>query len=476
MNGESYRAVTPEIAVELAEIEGEKFLVYRDAERLEAFSHDEIPGKKWRRMPEAVVHPADTAEVSAVMKLANRERIPVTPRGAGSGLSGGAVPVYGGIVLATDRMNRILELDRANLMIVVEPGVVANEINEYVREYGLFYAGYPMSMETCYIGGNVAENAGGGKAVKYGVTSRYVLGAEVVLPDGEILELGGKLLKDVTGYNLLGLLIGSEGTLGIFTRITLKLIPLPKHQLDLLVLFSDSAGAIRAVPEMMTASGVTPTSIEYMDRLSVNTACRYLNETLPYRECGAMLLVTLDGGDREQLYAEAESFGSFLETHGAIEIYLADNPANSERLWKIRRSIPEAFSLCFPRQSGEDVVVPPAAIASVVAEFEALAVRYHLVIPCYGHAGDGNLHSRVSAPAELDAAEWEALLPKVLYELYAVVKKHGGRISGEHGIGCKRKDYMNCVVDEGYLRMLRRIKRAFDPNWILNPGKIFDQE
>ncbi len=469
-----YGAVTPAVAAELAAIVGEAYVIFNDPERLEPFSRDEVPGKHWRHMPEAVVRPVSAREVSEIIRLANRECIPVTPRGAGSGLSGGAVPVHGGIVLATDRMNRILELDEANMMIVVEPGVIANEINEYIKPYGLFYAGYPMSMETCFIGGNVAENAGGGKAVKYGVTSRYVLGAEVVMPTGEIVELGGKLLKDVTGYNLLPLLIGSEGTLGVFTKIILKLIPLPKHQIDLLALFPDSRSAIEAVPATMTASGIIPTSIEYMDESSMVAACSYLNETLPYQECGAMLLLSLDGNDLERMTDEYEALGDFLEKHGAIQIYVADNPANSERLWKIRRNIAEAFSLYFPRQSGEDVVVPPAEIAVVVAEFEELAKRYGVEIPCYGHAGDGNLHSRISAGPEWPDEKWEAVLPELLRELYAVVKKHGGRISGEHGIGCKRKAYMPCVVSEEYLELLRKIKRVFDPNNIMNPGKIFD--
>ncbi len=472
----SYRPVTPATASELAAIVGDKYLIYNDVERLEPFSRDEVPGIHYRRLPEAVVRPADAREIASVVKLANREKIPVTPRGAGSGLSGGAVPVYGGIVIATDRLNKILELDADNMMITVEPGVIANDINEFLKPHKLFYAGYPMSMETCYIGGNVAENAGGGKAVKYGVTSRYVLGAEVVLPTGEILEVGGKLLKDVTGYNLLPLLIGSEGTLGIFTRIILKLIPLPERQIDLLALFPDSIGAIRAVPAMMTGSGIIPTSIEYMDQSSVVAACRYLNETLPYQDCGAMLLVSVDGGDPELLADQAELLGDFLIRHGATDVYVADNPTDSERLWKIRRNIAEAFSLYFPRQSGEDVVVPPAALASVVEEFECLAARYGVEIPSYGHAGDGNLHSRISAADTLADEEWERILPQLLDELYAVVRRHGGRISGEHGIGCKRKDYMNRVVSEEYIELLRRIKRVFDPEWIMNPGKIFDSE
>jgi len=249
-----YRPVTPETVEELKAIVGEKYVLFGDPEKLEPYASDEVAEKHYAHMPEAAVRPASAREVADIMKLANRARVPVTPRGAGSGLSGGAVPVFGGIVMLFDRMNRILEIDRENMMIVVEPGVVTNDINDAVREHHLFYAGYPMSLETCCIGGNVAENAGGGKAVKYGVTSRYVTALEVVTPTGDILQLGGKLVKDVTGYNLIQLMIGSEGTLGIFTSITLKLMPLPTASVDLLCLFKTPEEAIAAVPTMPCCS------------------------------------------------------------------------------------------------------------------------------------------------------------------------------------------------------------------------------
>ncbi len=469
-----YARVTPAIVAELERIAGESHVLFNDAERLQAYSHDEVPGTRYRALPEAVVAPANTAEIAAIVRLANRERIPLTPRGAGSGLSGGAVPVHGGIVLRTDRLNRILEFDRDNMMITVEPGVIANDINEHIRESGLFYAGYPMSMETCFIGGNVAENAGGGKAVKYGVTARYVLGLEVVLPTGEIVELGGKLLKDVTGYNLVPLMAGSEGTLGIFTKIILKLIPRPACQADLLCLFPSGEAAIAAVPRILTEAGVTPTSIEFMDRRAFAESCRYLNESLPVDACGAMLLITVDGMRADLVAQDYERVGRFCQACGATQVYVADNPATSERIWKIRRSVPEAFSVATPLQSGEDVVVPPAAIPAVVAACGAIEAKHGVAIPCYGHAGDGNLHARVTPPADWDEARWEAALPGILTELYAAVKTAGGRISGEHGIGHKRKAYMPCVVSPEYLDLLRTLKRALDPNHILNPGKIFD--
>ena len=468
-----YNHITPQIIEELEKIVGSEYVIYGDFDKLEPYSHDEVPGAEYRHMPEAVVRPRTAQEISAIMKLANAEMIPVTPRGAGSGLSGGAVPIYGGIVLLCDRMNEILEFDAENMMITVEPGIISNEINEYLQPHGLFYAGYPMSLETCYIGGNVAENAGGGKAVKYGVTNRYVLGMEVVMPNGDIVEFGGKLIKDVTGYNMQQLMTGSEGTLCVFTKIILKLLPLPAHQVDLLCLFKDSQTAIESVSKVMTG-GIIPTSVEYIDKTAFVAACEYLNETLPYKDAGAMLLITIDGFSEQQVISEYEAVGEKCLELGAIEVYVADNPTTTERVWKIRRNIGEAYNIISRRQSGEDIVVPPSQIPQMVAKLEQLAEKYGLMIPCFGHAGDGNLHARlVSDPAWSDEY-WKELLPKVLDELYSLTAKLGGRISGEHGIGSKRKKYMSKVVSAEYLNTLRAIKTALDPNNILNPGKIFD--
>jgi len=474
LNETKYNPVTPEIVKELAAIVGEKYIIYNDAESLEAFSHDEIPGSIYRHMPEAVVRPQTAQEIAEIMKLANREIIPVTPRGAGSGLSGGAVPVHGGIVVFVDRMNKIIEIDEKNMMITLEPGVVSNDINECVKEYGLFYAGYPMSLETCYIGGNVAENAGGGKAVKYGVTSRYVLGLEVVTPTGEIVELGGKLIKNVTGYDLLQLMTGSEGTLGFFTKIILKLTPLPKAQVDLLCLFETIEQAIELVPRIITETGVTPTSIEFMDKDTVQVACDYLNETLPYENCGAMLLLTFDGSDIEQIEKDYEAVGKFIEKNDVQEIYVADNPATTERIWKIRRNIAEAYNIISTRQSGEDLVVPPAQIADLLAELQYIIKKYDIMLPCFGHAGDGNIHARIVCPPEWSDEKWEATLPEILEEVYAKTVALGGMLSGEHGIGCKRVKYINRFISEEHLNLLRMIKRGFDPNNIMNPGKVFE--
>ncbi len=468
-----YTALTIAHVEELAGIVGKANLIYDDPERLQAFSHDEAAHCQ-SVMPEAVVRPANAQEISAILRFANRHHIAVTARGAGSGLSGGAVPLYRGLVLDCSRMSRILEIDRENLTITVEPGVITSEINEMLRPYGLFYAGYPMSLETCMIAGNVAENAGGGKAVKYGVTGRYVLGLEVITAEGEIVNLGGKLVKDVSGLNLLQLMVGSEGILGIFSRIILKLLPLPKANVDLLCLFDNVETAISVVPKIITEGGIIPTAIEFMDRLSFQTACQYLNETLPCEDTRAMLLITVDGANPEQVEKEYDIIGEQCLKAGASAVYVADTKANSERIWRIRRSIAEAFKVFSPNQSLEDIVVPIAAIPAMSEAIDKLSRKYNVLIPCYGHAGDGNLHATPVMPPEWTLETWDSILPQLLHDLYQETKKLGGCISGEHGIGHKRKKYLVETVDAGFIQMMKAIKKALDPNNILNPGKIID--
>ena len=472
----SYQPVTPAIVAQLRTIVGEKYVIYDDLERLLDYAHDEVAGVEYAHMPEAAVKPATAAEISEIMLLANRERIPVTPRGAGSGLSCGAVPVYGGILLSLERLNRILEIDRENMVVVVEPGVVTNDVNEAIREYGLFYAGYPMSVELCFVGGNVAENAGGGRAIKYGVTGRYVLGLEVVLPTGEIVQLGGKRVKDVTGYDLLHLMVGSEGTLGIFTRITLRLLPLPKARAVLLIPFADVPTAIGAVPRIMTQGRIIPTSVEFMDRLSVQTAYDYIGERPPHPDIGAMLLIEVDGYSRDQVEAEYNSIIDLCLELGALDVYVGNTPTAERRMWRPRQDMAEAFKAVCPVQSLEDIVVPLAQIPDLMPELERLSQQYDVLIPCYGHAGDGNLHATIVKRPEGSMEEWRAQLPAILEDLYKVVARLGGTISGEHGIGSKRAYYLPLVMGPTLIALQRRIKRAFDPLNILNPGKIFPQE
>ncbi len=474
MSGEtSYRPVTREIVDELLAIVGEKNLVFGDEERLRNYSHDEVAGSEYARMPDLVVKPASAREVSEVLKIANRHRVPVTPRGGGTGLSCGAVPLYGGIVLSLERMNRILEIDRENMTAVVEPGVVTSEIGKAVREFGLFYAGYPMSFESCFIGGNLAENAGGGRAIKYGVTGHHVLGLEAVLPTGEIVQMGGKRVKDVTGYDLIHLLVGSEGTLAVFTKITLRLLPRPAAAAVLLIPFGSASEAVEAFPRVLARAGILPTSIEFMDRLSVETVYRFLGETPPRPGIGAMLLVELDGSSRERVDEESQRIGEQFLEEGALDVYVGNTPGTERKMWAPRVNLAEAFKTVCPVQSLEDIVVPTARIPDLIRELERLAAKYDILIPCYGHAGDGNLHATPVKKPETPVEDWKEKLPRILTELYGIVFGLGGTISGEHGIGSKRASYLPIVMSPELIALQKRIKALFDPLNILNPGKIF---
>ncbi len=470
-----YQQVTPEIVKKLRGIVGENYVLVDDEDQLQEYSHDEVAETKFHRVPEVVVKPSSTEEVSQIMKLANQELIPVTPQGARSGLSGGGVAARGGILLSVERMNRILEIDKENMMAIAEPGVITNDFSEEVQKEGLFFAGYPMSLQTCYLGGNVAENAGGGKAIKYGVTSRYILGLEVVMPSGEIAYFGGKRVKDATGYNMVQLMVGSEGTLGIFTKIIVKLIPLPKAQVDMMVLFEDLQSAIDVVPKIMTEMGITPTGIEFMDRLTLETSCQHLGESMKhYQDAGAFLIIQVDGLDNEQVLNQCLDIGDMCTDNGALDAFVAQTPGDQESIWKLRRNAAEAFKAISPRQTLEDIVVPMSNIPKVMPILEGLSQKYHVYIPCYGHAGCGNLHATVIKNPEHTEEEWQEILPQVLGELYSRIYELGGTISGEHGIGSKRKQFLPLVLGESEIESMKSIKRALDPNYVLNPGKIFD--
>ena len=467
----NYKPLTSQIIEELRSITGKSYVI-TDDEKLEAYSHDETDKNEYARKPEAVVLPGNTDECAAIVKLANRELIPITPRGAGSGLSGGAIPEYGGIVVSLERMNHLIEIDKKNMCAVVEAGMVTNDFAKAVEEEGLFFAGYPMSLQTCVIGGNIAENAGGGKAVKYGVTGRYVLGLTLVTPLGEIVELGGKLAKDVSGYDLKSVIVGSEGTLGIVTKAIIRLIGKPLYKSDILALFKTPKEAIDLVPEILVR-GLIPVGIEIMDRLSVMTSCKYLNESLPYEDCGAMLLIELDGTDPKQLESDLVETGKLCESYGAMEVYIAEDRNNIERIWNVRRNIAEAFKVYSPVQSLEDIVVPVSSIPLIIPELERLGEKYKMQIPCYGHAGDGNLHATLVKDPEMSMDEWKKNEVECQKELYEITKNLGGKISGEHGIGIKRREFFKDLVSPAELDLIKSLKRAWDPNNIMNPGKIF---
>lgn len=469
-----YNQVTPAVHQKLVEICGSEGVLTSESNKLGRYSHDAVAEVKYAHNPEVVVIPTDARQIAEIMKLATRERIPVTPRGAGSGLSGGAVPLYGGILLSLERMDHILEIDAQNLMAVVEPGVVTRELDEAAMNHGLFFAGYPMSEEFCTVGGNVAENAGGGRAIKYGVTGRYVTGLEVVLPTGEILTLGGKRLKDVTGYNLIGLLTGSEGTLAVITKITIRLLPRPTKRVTIAALFQSAESAVRVLSKLATAGSLVPTSAELMDRPSLHETCEALEETLPYEQSDAMMLFEVDGNNEDQVSSDAKVIEELCRAEQVVGVFRATTQAESERFWKIRKRAAIILIRGRLRQSIEDVVVPVAAIPQFLNGLREIERRFDISIPCIGHAGDGNLHATPRINPEWSIEEWEEREPEILGALYRMVRELGGTLSGEHGIGHKRKGYLPLVMDAAEIDLLRRVKEAFDPAGILNPGKIFD--
>ncbi|MEG1910857.1 MAG: FAD-linked oxidase C-terminal domain-containing protein [Cloacibacillus sp.] len=470
-----YGYVTKEIIEQLTGAVGAAN-VWTSEEKREACSRDETLTLRaeQRYMPEVVVAPCDAGQVSEILKIANRSKVPVTPRGGGTGLSGGALPLHGGIVISDERLCHIIEIDAENLVAVTEPGVITSEINAAAAEKGLAYTGYPMSVLSCHIGGNVAENAGGGNAVKYGVTMRYVVGLEVVLPTGEIITLGGKLMKDVSGYSLKELFVGSEGTLGYVTKIILRLQPLLNSRAALLALFSDTETAIRAVPKMMTGSGVVPSSIEYMDAYCYTKACGFLNEELPMEGVEAALLVEVDGGNQEALDMDIERAGEILSKEGALEIYVADTRSTRERIWAVRRNIDEALRVTDPVEADEDIVVPISKIPEMVRGIQEIESRRGVRIANFGHAGDGNLHPTILKPAAMSIDEWERVEAEIEWEIFKLTYELGGVISGEHGIGSKRRDYFAKLCPPQNIELMKKIKSALDPNGIMNPGKIFD--
>lgn len=448
--------------------------VSADAEKVEAYSRDEVAphllDKKYTA--DAVCFAENTEQISALMKYACLHRIPVTPRGAGTGLSGGAVPAYRGIELSLERMNRILELDLDNLTITVEPGVVTSEINKAAAEKHLLYAGDPCSGDVSFIGGNVAENAGGNKVIKYGATGSHVLGLEVVLPDGRVTQFGGKRRKDVTGYDFVHLMVGSEGTLGIITKIILRLMPSPSFIVDLLVPFGTVQQAIKAVPEIMTRGKAVPSSIEFIDKQSMLLTEQYLQTKFPFsHEADAHLILQFEGNDREGLSDEIEKIGDICMGNGALEIYVADNRTTKDKLWKGRKSIAEAvWSYASVQIANEDIVVPTSRCAELMDGLQKICAECNVKYAAYGHLGDGNMH--ISLYLEDETPQWKDIINNVKYALYDLVAQLGGTLTGEHGVGLKRAHDVTRFLDSTQIDLIKRVKIAFDPDNILNPGKI----
>jgi len=472
---QNYQKLNPLLLRKLEGILGKDNLLSSGDPGLTVFARDEISGygDACFAIPEAVAFPDSEQKIVELVELANRHHFPITPRGGGTGLAGGAVPVFGGLVVSLEKMNRIIEIDPQNLTVTTQPGVIVKTLNDHLAGDGLTFPCFPISQDRCQIGGNVATNAGGGKAVKYGVTGRYVLGMRVVSPTGRVLALGGKLLKNATGYNLIPLVTGSEGTLGIITELTIKVISLPTVRRDFLALFPCDEAALGIVSELLAGTGIVPASIEYIDHLSIKVTERFLGKTLNYRNCGAALIFSFDGYDRQTVDSEYDRAATFVRARGALGVEEGKTPASRERLWMVRKNLADAFHAYSPFQTCEDIVVPPGRMMEVFIRLRRIADEYGVAIPIFGHAGDGNLHPRIVAPADWSAEKWHEIFPKVQKAIFHAAADCGGQISGEHGIGRKRRSQIFLTVPENNLEWMRNIKTVLDPNRIMNPGKIF---
>ena len=448
-----------------------KSKVTADPDILSAYSVDE--SSDLRAEPDILVRAENTADVSATMRICNRLGTPVIPRGAGSGVTGGAVAVRGGVVLSLEKMNRILEIDCENMAAVVEPGVITADIQKAAAAEGLMYPPDPASLDICSIGGNVAENAGGPRAVRYGITGNYVIGLELVLPDGSVINTGGKFVKNATGYNLIGIIIGSEGTLAVVTRITLRLIPAPLHSIDLLIPFESIDSAINTVHSILM-SRVMPSTIEFMEAGAIDIVSRYLGRDMPFPDARAHLLLQIDAQTGDEIDAMLEKLSSAVPVEHD-RIIVAQSPLQQERLWKARRSIREAIHALNPVFLAEDCVVPRSRIPDFIIDLKKYFKARGLVSVIFGHAGDGNVHIDV-IKGDMDYDEWLNRMPELKKEIYSRALARGGTITGEHGIGCVRREYLPMALSDAEIRLQSRIKRAFDPNMILNPGKIFPDD
>ncbi|UCB47754.1 MAG: FAD-binding protein [Deltaproteobacteria bacterium] len=451
---------------ELSSIVGPEHLTTHH-EDLTKYSSD---ATKLEFMPDAVAFPGDAEEISRILLLANRGYFPVIPRGAGSGASGGALPVKGGLVLAMDRFNRILCIDQDNLIVKVEPGVITAHLQEEVEKLGLFYPPDPASIHISTIGGNVAECAGGLRAVKYGVTRDYVLSLEIVLPTGEIMKTGVETAKGVVGYDLTRLIVGSEGTLAVITSVTLRLIPKPAFKRTMMAFFHDISSSVRTVSDIIR-SKIVPTTLEFMDRLSIDCVRNEMGLPIP-DETGALLLIEVDG-DEDLTARDVSLVQEICVRSGAILFQAASGKEDAERLWEARRGISPALLKLRPGKVSQDIVVPRSRLPELISFLEQLGQKYKLPIPAFGHAGDGNIHVNImldkSLPEEVENAN------AAVKDLFRKVIEMGGTISGEHGIGVTKAPYMEMEISRPALELMWRLKKAFDPKGILNPGKIFPQ-
>jgi glycolate oxidase len=434
----------------------------------QSYGHDETENLVF--LPDLVLKPGNSIEISEILQYCSAQKICVTVRGGGTGLSGAALPVFGGVILSMERFNRILEIDELNLQARVQPGVITQVFQEHVISKGLYYPPDPSSRGSCFIGGNLSHNSGGPRAVKYGVTKDYVLDLEVVLSSGEIIRTGARVLKNSTGYNLTQLMIGSEGTLGVITEVVFRLIPYPAFQKVMLVPFHSAVDACAAVSAIFRA-GVIPSALEFMERDAIDFTLEHRPEiqVLPGKDEQAHLLIEVDGSDEEAIMRDFERILPVLEAHHCGEVLFAETESQKSDLWKLRRSVAEAVKANSIYKE-EDTVVPRASLPELLAGVKEIGKNYGFRSVCYGHAGDGNLHVNILR-GELSDQQWKEEIPKGIREIFNLVVSLGGTLSGEHGVGLVQQPYLDIVFNETQLNLMRSIKRVFDPSGILNPGK-----
>ena len=444
--------------------------VFLDKNILNDYSHDETEDLKF--LPQIVLKPYNTAQVSIIMIYCNKKNIPVTPCGARTGLSGGSLPIFGGVALSLENFNKIIQIDEKNLQATVEPGVINQVFRDFVEQKNLFYPPDPASKGSSFLGGNLAENSGGPKALKYGVTKDYVLNLEVVLPTGEMIWTGANVLKNSTGYDLTSLMIGSEGTLGIITKIVFKLIPLPTKDITMLVPFKSAEKACEAVSAIFM-KGITPSALEFIERDAIDWTLKYSDIKMDIKEdIQAHLLIEVDGNDLDDLFTDCEKISNVLYDFECGEILLAESKEQKDRLWRLRRMVGEAVKSNSIYKE-EDTVVPRAELAKLLTGVKKIGKEYGFKSVCYGHAGDGNLHINI-IKGDMSDQKWDLELKDAIREIFTLTKDLGGTISGEHGIGFVQKDYIDIVFSKKEIELQKGIKNLFDPKNILNPGKIFN--
>jgi glycolate oxidase len=462
-----YNKINDEVLNKLTEIVG-KENIFSDDYNLDVYSKDYT--EDFRFKPEVIVKPINTQQVSQIIKLANEFSIPVYPRGGGTGLSGGALAIYGGICLSMENFKKIIEIDEVNFQAVVEPGVITQIFQDECEKKDMYYPPDPASRGSCTLGGNLAECAGGPRAVKYGVTKDYILGIEFVSPTGEILNSGARVIKNVTGYNLTQLIVGSEGTLGVITKIIFKLIPKPKHKKVLLAAFDSMQNCTASVAEIFRA-GITPSALEFMEKSAIQAAERQLHKVFPNNKAAAQLLIEVDGNYEEQLNSDIETIAGVLERFNVIDIVLAEDAQKMNELWALRRCIGEAVK-SISAYKEEDTVVPRSKIPELVSGVKEICERYGITSICYGHAGDGNVHVNILKD-KLDSKAWDENIEPAIKEIFELTVGLGGTISGEHGIGYSQKNYLSIALKKDEIDLMKKIKDTMDPKGILNPGKIF---